>query len=45
VAYGGTSHAFTNPHANDPKSGLMYRKVIADRAFAAMRHLLAEALA
>lgn len=44
VAYGGTSHAFTNPHANDPKNGLVYRKVIADRAFAAMRNLLSEAL-
>jgi dienelactone hydrolase len=45
VAYGGTSHAFTNPHANDPANGLVYRKVIADRAFAAMRDLLAEAFA
>lgn len=45
VAYGGTSHAFTNPHANDPKNGLVYRKVVADRAFEAMRDLLAEAFA
>lgn len=45
VAYGGTGHAFTNPHAHDRASGLFYRELIANRAFAAMRGLLAEALA
>lgn len=45
VAYGGTGHAFTNPHAHDRASGLFYRELIATRAFAAMRGLLAEALA
>jgi dienelactone hydrolase len=45
VAYGGTGHAFTNPHAHDRASGMFYREIIADRAFAAMRGLLAEALA
>ncbi len=45
VAYGGTGHAFTNPHAHDRASGMFYREVIADRAFAAMRGLLAESLA
>lgn len=45
VAYGGTGHAFTNPHAHDHASGLFYREIIARRAFSAMRDLLAEALA
>lgn len=45
VAYGGTGHAFTNPHAHDRAGGMFYREVIAERAFAAMRGLLAEALA
>lgn len=45
VAYGGTGHAFTNPHAHDRASGMFYREIIADRAFAAMRGLLAESLA
>ncbi|MFM7051705.1 MAG: dienelactone hydrolase family protein [Planctomycetota bacterium] len=44
VAYGHTGHAFTNPHAHDRANGLFYREVIATRAFAAMRQLLAEAL-
>jgi dienelactone hydrolase len=45
VAYGATGHAFTNPHAHDHANGLFYREVIANRAFGAMRALLAEALA
>jgi dienelactone hydrolase len=44
VAYGATGHAFTNPHAHDHASGMFYREIIANRAFAAMRGLLAEAL-
>ncbi len=44
VAYGHTGHAFTNPHAHDRASGMFYRELIADRAFAAMRGLLAETL-
>jgi dienelactone hydrolase len=44
VAYGATGHAFTNPHAHDHANGLFYREIIANRAFAAMRALLAEAL-
>lgn len=43
VAYGHTGHAFTNPLAHDRASGLFYRELIATRAFAAMRALLAEA--
>jgi dienelactone hydrolase len=44
VAYGATGHAFTNPHAHDHANGLFYREIIANRAFGAMRALLAEAL-
>lgn len=44
VAYGATGHAFTNPHAHDHAGGMFYREVIAGRAFASMRNLLAEAL-
>jgi dienelactone hydrolase len=42
--YGHTTHAFTNPAANDPARGLMYRKAISDRAFAKMRAFFAEKL-
>lgn len=42
--YGHTTHAFTNPQANDPARGLMYRKHISDRAFAKMRSFFAEKL-
>lgn len=44
VAYGATGHAFTNPMVHDYASGMFYREIIADRAFASMRALLAEAL-
>ncbi len=44
VAYGATSHAFTNPRAHDHANGMFYREVIANRAYGAMRTLLAEAL-
>ena len=43
-AYGGTGHAFTNPHAADPSNGMMYNPVVAERTFAAMRAFLAEVL-
>lgn len=42
--YGHTSHAFTNPQANDPARGLMYRKPVSDRAFSKMRSFFAEKL-
>lgn len=42
--YGQTTHAFTNPVANDPARGLMYRRMISDRAFAKMRAFFAEKL-
>src|SRR3546814_6319551 len=33
-AFGGTMHAFTNPRAADPESGLLYNPVAANRAWA-----------
>lgn len=43
-AYGQTTHAFTNPAANDPDFGTVYREVAAKRAFASMRAFLDEVL-
>lgn len=40
--YGHTSHAFTNPHANDPKLGTMYNKTADQRAKIAIDNFLAE---
>ncbi len=42
--YGNTVHAFTNPAANDPGFGTVYRKKASDRAFARMRDFLRESL-
>ncbi|MFO0873834.1 MAG: dienelactone hydrolase family protein [Phycisphaerales bacterium] len=42
--YGHTLHAFTNPQANDPGSGLRHDPKVARRAFASMEAFLAEAL-
>ncbi len=38
--YGQTSHAFTNPEANDPKLGTKYNSTSATHAFTAMEHFL-----
>lgn len=43
-AYGSTSHAFTNPEANDTGKGLVFRQQSANRAFQAMENFLREAL-
>ena len=43
-AYGQTTHAFTNPNANDPDFGTVYSARAADRSFASMRSFLAEVL-
>ncbi|MDZ4753861.1 MAG: dienelactone hydrolase family protein [Phycisphaerae bacterium] len=40
--YGHTVHAFTNPLANDPSFGTVYKQKVSDRAFAKMRLFLAE---
>jgi len=41
-AYGGTSHAFMVPDANDPKNGMQYNAVAEKRAWAVSLDLLAE---
>lgn len=42
--YGHTSHAFTNPAANDPKNGMVHNPVVAKRAWQSMQNFLAEVL-
>ncbi len=41
-AYGGTSHAFTNPQANAPEMGLLFNPKARDRAWRAMSNFLEE---
>lgn len=40
--YGGTLHAFTNPDANNPSFGTMYREVAANRAYQSVANFLNE---
>ncbi len=40
--YGGTMHAFTNPKANNPDFGTVYREVAANRAYRSITHFLQE---
>lgn len=42
-AFGGTMHAYTNPHANAPENGMLYNPKSAKRAFALMEYHLKEA--
>jgi dienelactone hydrolase len=42
--YGQTSHAFTNPDANDPVLGTKYNPSTSHRAFQSMTHFLANVL-
>jgi len=44
-AYGNTMHAFTNPAANDPDFGTVYREAADKRSWKAMKAFLAEVLA
>lgn len=44
-AYGGTSHAFTNPQASSPEHGLIYNETADRRSWRALTDFLAEALA
>ncbi len=44
-AFGNTSHAFTNPMANNPDAGLIYNEQTAKRAFAKMEYHLNEVFA
>jgi dienelactone hydrolase len=41
-AYGGTMHAFTNPQANAPQSGMAYNPAAEKRAWQSMQNFLAE---
>ncbi len=43
-AYGGTVHAFTNPQANDPGFGTVYKAEADLRSWQALRNFLAEVL-
>jgi dienelactone hydrolase len=43
--YGNTVHAFTNPQANDPGFGTVYKELAAKRSWVAMQNFFAEVLA
>lgn len=43
-AYGGTVHAFTNPQANDPVFGTVYKQAADRRSWQSMGNFLAEVL-
>ncbi|OIO10818.1 MAG: carboxymethylenebutenolidase [Elusimicrobia bacterium CG1_02_63_36] len=45
LAYGNTMHAFTNPEANDPGFGTVYREAADKRSWKAMKTFLGEVLA
>lgn len=40
--YGGTMHAFTNPKANNPSFGTVYKEVAANRAYRSIENFLGE---
>ncbi|QLH35761.1 MAG: dienelactone hydrolase family protein [Parachlamydiaceae bacterium] len=42
--YSGTSHAFANPHANDPSNGILYHPLAAQRAWVEIEHFAKEVL-
>ena len=42
--YGNASHAFTNPNANEPESGLIYNQITEKRAMQSMKNFLNEVL-
>jgi dienelactone hydrolase len=42
LTFGNTAHAFTNPAANDPKSGMVYQSDADRRSWQAMQNFLAE---
>ncbi len=43
--YGGTMHAFTNPKANNPSFGTVYKEVAANRAYRSIADFLTEVFA
>ncbi|MBX3616950.1 dienelactone hydrolase family protein [Nitrosomonas sp.] len=40
--YGGTMHAFTNPKANNPSFGTVYKEIAANRAYRSIENFLGE---
>lgn len=42
LIYGGTKHAFTNPLANDPDFGTVYKEIADKRSWIAMKNFFAE---
>lgn len=44
-AYGNTVHAFTNPQANMPENGILYKECAEKRSFKSMENFLAEIFA
>jgi dienelactone hydrolase len=42
--YGGTMHAFTNPKANNPSFGTVYKELTANRAYRSIADFLKEVL-
>ena len=42
--YGGTMHAFTNPKANNPSFGTVYKELAANRAYRSIADFLEEVL-
>jgi dienelactone hydrolase len=45
ISYGNTVHAFTNPQANNPDFGTIYKPLVAQRAWQAMQSFLTEIFA
>jgi dienelactone hydrolase len=43
--YGNTVHAFTNPKANTPELGTVYKEIAEQRSWQSMQNFLAEVLA
>ncbi|SNX59648.1 Dienelactone hydrolase [Nitrosomonas ureae] len=43
--YGGTMHAFTNPKANNPGFGTVYKEIAANRAYRSIENFLKEVFA
>lgn len=44
LAFGNTGHAFTNPSANSPETGMAFSQSASDRSWAALTRFLAERL-
>jgi dienelactone hydrolase len=45
ILYGNTVHAFTNPKANTPELGTVYKEIAEQRSWQSMQNFLAEVLA